>query len=318
MKSFVLLFILMSCSSLAPKPVLSPSAKEMPEWIYSPYDHCIEAEEICATGEAKSMTAADLEAKKNLASVFEVRIRSDFSVSTSASQTMPWLSKVSEEVRGELKESVDEIIELVQIREHYKKEGLSYALASLKKSEALNLLSPRLKKIDKEIKRLWEKKQRTNLRKMVRLTLEREKLAERYSILSGVSYPPQVSFDEIMRWRDGETKTYPIYLNVGQAPSWLVDKLKELLTESGFRLVRTPGRLILNVNVDSIKEYLNVQGFEKFTFTLKLQSIEAGEKKKVLSTSESVTGRSQADALLKVKKHFSEYIEEHLSDLDLD
>lgn len=318
MKFLVLIFILIGCSTFAPKPVLSPSAKEMPEWIYSPYDHCVEAEEICATGEAKSMSAADLEAKKNLASVFEVRIRSDFSVTRTAAQTMPWLSKVSEEVRSELKESVDEIIELVQIREHFKKDGLSYALASLKKNEALNLLKPRLKKIDSEIKRLWERKQRTNLRKLVRLTLEREKLAERYSILSGVSTPPQVSFDEIMRWRDSKSKTQPIYLNVGQAPSWLVDKLKELLTESGFRLVKTPGNLILNVNVDSIKEYLNVKGFEKFTFTLKLQSIEAGERKKVLSTSESVTGRTQADALLKIKNHFSEYIEEHLSDLNLD
>jgi hypothetical protein len=318
MKYLVLIIIVAGCSTFAPKPVLSPAAKNMPEWIYSPYDHCVEAEEICATGEAKSMSAADLEAKKNLASVFEVRIRSDFSVSTSASQTMPWLSKVSEEVRGELKESVDEIIELVQIREHYKKDGLSYALASLKKNEALNLLKPRLKKIDTEIHRLWEKKQRTNLRKMVRLTLEREKLAERFAILSGVSSPPQVSFDEIMRWRDSKTKTQALYLNVGQAPSWLVDKLKELLTESGFRLVKTPGKLVLTVNVDSIKEYLNVKGFEKFTFTLKLQSIEEGERKKVLSTSESVTGRSQADALLKVKKQFSEYIEEHLSDLDLD
>lgn len=318
MKFLALLSILIGCSSLAPKPVLSPGAKEMPEWVYSPYDHCVEAEEICATGEAKSMTAADLEAKKNLASVFEVRIRSDFSVSTSASQSMPWLSKVSEEVRGELKESVDEIIELVQIREHYKKDGLSYALAALKKGEALNLLKPRLSKIDAEIKRLWERKQRTNLRKMVRLTLEREKLAERYSILAGVAYPPIVTFDEIMRWRDSEKKTQPIFLNIGQAPNWLVEKLKELLTESGFRLVRSPGQLILNVNVNSINEYLNVQGFEKFTFTLKLQSIEGGERKRVLSTSETVTGRSQADALLKVKKQFSEYIEEHLSDLDLD
>lgn len=318
MKFSILLLLLLGCSTSAPEPELSPAAKKMPEWIYSPYDFCVEAEEICATGEARSMTAADLEAKKNLASVFEVRIRSDFSVSSTASQTMPWLSKVSEEVRGELKESVDEIIELVQVREHYKKDGLSYSLASLKKAEALNLLLPRLKKLDAEIRRLWEKKQRTNFRKLVRLTLEREKLAERQSVLAGASGPEVVTLDEILRWRDAATKTYPLFLNVGQAPTWLVDKLRELLTESGFRLVKSAGGQVLNVNVDSIKEYLNVDGFEKFTFTLKLQSFEKGEKKRVLSTSESVTGRSQADALLKVKNHFTEYIEEHLSDLDLD
>ena len=45
---------------------------------------------------------------------------------------------------------------------------------------------------------------------------------------------------------------------------------------------------------------------------------ENGEKKKVISASETVTGRTQGDALLKVKSFFNDYIEYHLSDLHLD
>jgi hypothetical protein len=74
----------------------------------------------------------------------------------------------------------------------------------------------------------------------------------------------------------------------------------------------------VSLQVDSIKEFLNVEGFEKYTFTLSMMSIEDGQKKKVISASETVTGRSQADALLKVKGFFSDYIEQHLSDLHLD
>ena len=70
--------------------------------------------------------------------------------------------------------------------------------------------------------------------------------------------------------------------------------------------------------VYSIREYLNVDGFEKYTFNLILTSFANGEKNKVVSTSETVTGRSQADALLKVKNYFTDYIEQHLSDLELD
>ena len=77
-------------------------------------------------------------------------------------------------------------------------------------------------------------------------------------------------------------------------------------------------KLHFRYQVDSIKEFLNVEGFEKFTFTLGLTSVVNGDKKRTISVSETVTGRTQADALLRVKNFFNEYIEQHLSDLKLD
>ncbi len=96
------------------------------------------------------------------------------------------------------------------------------------------------------------------------------------------------------------------------------EKLKELLTEAGFRIVKGDAKKAISLNVDSIKEHLNVEGFEKYTFTMNMTSFEDGEKNKVLAASETVTGRTQGDALLKVKAFFNKYIEQHLSDLHLD
>jgi hypothetical protein len=96
------------------------------------------------------------------------------------------------------------------------------------------------------------------------------------------------------------------------------EKLKELLSEAGYKIVKLDADKAISLNVDSIKEYLNVEGFEKYTFTMNLTSFEKGEKNKVLSASETVTGRSQSDALLKVKSFFNNHLEQHLSDLDLD
>lgn len=318
MKYTLLLLLLSSCALFRPSPKVSETSHEVPEWIYSPYSACTETTELCATGEGKSFSEADAQAKKNLASIFEVKVKADFTSSTSSTQGMPWQAQVRQEVQSSLQESVDQVLETVQIRKHFKKDKLVYALATLDRAQASGLIGNRLHKIDTELSLLWEKRQRTNLRRMIRLALEREKLNERYSIVNGSGLPARVSYADIMAWRESRPKTSPLILRIGQAPEWMTEKVKELLTESGFRLVKADAAKVLTMNVDSIKEFLNVEGFEKYTFTLKLTSIENGEKKKVLSTSETVTGRTQADALLKVKSYFIDYLEQNLAELHLD
>lgn len=318
MKNVLLLLLALSCSNLTNKPTPSENPEETPKWLYSPYESCDESHDLCATGEAKTMREADAQAKINLASIFEVQIKSDLNVNSSSTQTFPWQSEVRQEVQHSIQESVDQVLDGVEVKKHFKKGGLTFALASLDRAHAMEIIGGRMSKIDSELDALWAKKQRTNLRRVVKLSLEREKLNERYSIVAGGKRPEKVTYDEIVKWRETRPKAEPLVLKIGQAPDWMQDKVKEILTESGFKLVKGEANKVLSLNVDSIKEYLNVEGFEKYTFTLNMTSTEDGEKKKVISTSETVTGRTQADALLKVKQFFGAYIEQHLSDLDLD
>jgi hypothetical protein len=318
MKTLIFLLLLSGCSLFNKSPELSSSSQEFPEWIYSPYQACDESGELCATGEARTMADSDAQARANLASIFEVKVKSTLNSNQSSNATFPWQSKVNEEVQTALEQSVNEILENVQVKKHFKKDGLTYALASLDKNQAAELIGARMKKLDTELETLWQRRSRTNLRKIMRLHLEREKLNERYATVAGGKKAARPSYEEIMKWKDARPATLPISLKVGQAPDWMTEKIKELLTESGFRLVKGGADRVLAMNVDSIKEFLNVDGFEKYTFTLNMTSTENGEKKKVISTSETVTGRTQTDALLKVKHLFNTYIEEHLSDLHLD
>lgn len=318
MKNLLFLLLLSSCSFFQPNSELSETSKEFPRWIYAPYEACTEESELCATGEGKNGGEADAQARNNLASIFEIKVQSDFTVQTSSSQSFPWQGAVRQEVQQSLKESVDQILETVQIKNRYRQKGLTHSLASLDRSRASEILGNRLTKIDDELKVLWDKRSRTNLRKIVRLYLEREKLNERYSIASGQGRPSRMTYKEIMAWRETRPRVENIALRIGQAPEWMSEKLKELLTEAGFRIVKANTSKAISLNVDSIKEHLNVEGFEKYTFTMNMTSYEDGEKNKILAASETVTGRTQADALLKVKAFFNEYIEQHLSDLHLD
>lgn len=313
-----MLLLLSSCAYFQPKPVLSENAKESPGWIYAPYEACSEEKELCATGEAKTLAQADSEARKNLASIFEVKVTSEFNVQTTSTQSFPWQGAVKQEVHQSLQESVNQVLETVQIKKHAKDKGLTYSLATLDRAKASELIGSRLSKIDDELNVLWSKRSRTNLRRIVRLYLERDKLNERYSIVSGSPRPARMTYQDIIQWRQTRPRIEPLALRIGQAPEWMSEKLKELLTEAGFRIVRGDASKAITMNVDSIREYLNVEGFEKYTFTLNLTSFENGEKNKVVTVSETVNGRSQADALLKVKNFFNDYIEQHLADLHLD
>lgn len=318
MKYILLILVVTGCSFLRTSPSKIESSSEIPSWVYSPYDECSEAEYLCATGESKETNKADAQAKSNLASIFEVTVQSDFTVSSSSSQAFPWQSQVRQEIQQSLKESVNQVLETVEIKKRFKKNGMTFSLASLDRQKASELLGGRLIKLDHEIETLWEKRQRTNLRRIVKLQAQREKLNERYSIVAGAARPAKVTFEKIIQWRQNRPVQEPLALKIGQAPEWMTEKIKEILTESGFRLVKNNANKVLTVQVDSIKEFLNVNGFEKYTFTLNMTSIENGLKNKVISVSETVTGRTQGDALLKVKSFFNDYIELHLSDLHLD
>jgi hypothetical protein len=318
MKNILLLLLIGSCSFFQPKSELSENSQEVSGWIYNPYDVCSEESELCATGEAKTYAQADAQARNNLASIFEVKVKSEFNAHTSSSQTFPWSGAVKQEVQQSLQESVDQVLETVQIKRHVKHNKLSYALGSIDKRKASELIKGRISKLDDELNTLWAKRSRTNLRKIVRLYLERDKLNERYSIVAGTPIPAQMTYKDIIAWRESRPKTENLTLKVGQAPDWMTEKLKELLTEAGFRIVNGDSTKAISLNVDSIKEFLNVDGFEKYTFTMNMMSFQNSEKNKVISASETVTGRSQADALLKVKSYFTDYMEQHLSDLHLD
>jgi LPP20 lipoprotein len=319
MNIILMLVLLSSCSLFSPqKSGLSDTESEAPGWVYSPYEFCQEGREFCTSGEGRTLSEAEANAKAQLGSIFEVKVKSEFQSLTTSSQSFPWQSQVREEAQKSLSESVDQVLEAVEIKKRFKKKGLNYALASLDREKASDLLGDRLKKIDQELIILWEKKQRTNFRKLIKLFYERERLNERFSVVSNGPRTSPVSWDQLVKWRESRPAREEIFFKVGQSPDWLKEKLEELLTQAGFKLVKGNISKGVTLQVEGIKEFLNVNGFEKHTFTLSLSSFEGGEKKRTLSKAETVTGRSQADALLKVKTIFTEYLEEHLSDLDLD
>ncbi|MFA7613962.1 MAG: LPP20 family lipoprotein [Candidatus Caldatribacteriota bacterium] len=295
------------------------SEDQFPSWVYSPYDFCSESSELCATGEGPNFSTSDQEARSNLASIFKVHVSSSLQSSITEENSLHQMEmKVRAEATRSLQTSVDEVLESVQIKKRFQKDGVFYSLAKLDRHAATAILNNRIDKIDQELLSYWNRKQRTLVRKMLRLSLERSSIEEKLAILTPVFRPAPISYQQILDWSLSFKNKVPVSLKVGHAPKWLTSKLSSLLNEVGYKIEKGEAKNLVSVNVTSIKEYLNVSGFEKYTFTMNIQNIQKGQKVGHLTKSETVVGRNQEDALLKIKNSFVEYLEDQLYTLNLD
>jgi len=311
------MLLVVACSTNKEHKDYNELPGDLPKWVFAPYEECSEVEEICANGEASESQTAETQAKANLASIFETRIKSElFEVSnTNVSNQRP--DSFYTDVTVSINQSVDQLLELVQIKKKFKKDGIVYALASMDKKQASELLEKRIHKLDIKFLNLWRKKQRTSFNQMNKLYLEREKLNERLIIFNR-SLPLSVKWEDVLEWKNNFTETEPIQLRIGVAPDWIHTNLVQQLTEAGFEVVQSSADKILKVDFSAIKEFMNVNGFEKYTFTLVLSHIHNGRQLSSITAAESVVGKSQADSLLKVKEFFINHISENLSNLRLD
>src|SRR5690606_35711574 len=144
MKHLIFFLFLCSCAHLTQSPL---NDDEFPSWVYSAYDFCSETSELCATGEGPNFTSSDNEARSNLASIFKVHISSSFKSSMTEDNSVHQMEmKVRAQASQSLQSSVDQVLEAVQIKDRYHKDGVYYSLAKLDRYTATAILNIRLKK----------------------------------------------------------------------------------------------------------------------------------------------------------------------------
>src|SRR5665648_704035 len=139
MKNILILLLVSSCALFKTEPELSPNSKEVPSWVYAPYETCDETQEFCASGEGKTFAQADAQARNNLASIFEVNVKSEYNIQTSSTENLHWQNTVRQEIQHSVTESVDQILKVVQTKQRFKgNEGFAYSLASIDRVKAVS------------------------------------------------------------------------------------------------------------------------------------------------------------------------------------
>ncbi len=320
--SLAIIFVLSGCSMFNRRSSLE-NVHNVPEWVTEPMANCREQFELCASGEGVSLSLADLNARKAMASIFETEVTSEL---TSAATTYGAMGfddpKLEEKMSIQLTEKVDQLLEGVSIRERAQVDGVYFALAFLDKMQAWKKLEKEIDEIDAQLIEMKKLKRRSSLKKMYALYDLRGNLNERYSFLRGKSLPQKVTLADIKEIQFGESSEakkikFEISADISEET---FEHLETMLSGYGHKIVSDDEYDVkLSGKVEQKQEYMNVKGFKKFSFVFYLVTRnKKGSKIGGISLKETSIGRDNKDAYLKIEPKIRDYIEEHINELNID
>ena len=319
--SLVLFVLLSSCatSKKSTKPVMKVGEVEVPSWVYNIDEACLDATEICASAEGDTVNSADINAKNSLGSIFQTKIKSEFSLEKFGF-TGPEAQAMQERVSSNVSESVNTILKGARIKERFLKDDLHFSLAVLDKVLAKKSLRQEIRSIDDQLMYFYSKGLKSSLIKMHLLLNKRNLLNEKYIIVAGSGIPSQMTYSKINGLKYNGNNLNKINVKTtGTVPRTVVKRIESMLTEMGYKLMKNQAvDFNIRLKYKAQDEYLNVKGFKKYSFSLTVEAKNSTGVKLGSTISEQVgLGRNKQDAFLKIKNKLIEDIRNNIDQLNI-
>ncbi|MFZ9000541.1 MAG: LPP20 family lipoprotein [Bacteriovoracaceae bacterium] len=301
-------------------------AQEMPQWVHSPVEFC-SSKYLCAVGEGSGKLVAEASARNELAKIFKVEIvaSSQFGLTEESTKSSEGalVGQVDSTQSTFLKESVDEVLEGLEIVETYMSDDGFYALARLSKKNASNRFTQQMNSLDDEIKVLMEQNKRSSFFKAYKIFKTREVINQRYHILNERFYNGFWSKKSILsKLEEKKEQSVLVHLSNKNMPKEWEFLVLEGLLNLGYR-VRTdkPSKYQFKIKTrfDKSQQHLKVKGFEKWKFEVNLLSSTKKKEKIGQVRLEFIqTGRSYEQCLSGAFEQFKKTLEDRLGELTLD
>lgn len=322
---FVLLITmtLFSCSHFSPSQ--TEEEEKIPEWVFSPSRsekfNCIKTY-LCAVGEGSSLSAAQAQARAELAKIFrvEVDVRLKQTLSSSQGDLQQSDSQtIRESFLRELEELTHEVLEGVEVAKGHRDGGDYYALAILDKAQARRRFLSQVETKDQELIRLVSLGGRNALFEARNLWLEREQIHLRTQVLSLYRDPPVALVDI-----DNKIDQLPVTKVAMSWPKQKSEELKDLIAGQLHRLKHSLVPASDGVATQKVEVYwdwrelqFNVENFQRFQFRLKLLSKLNDQSLGSIDLSLNETGRNFDQAIEKAIPQIREYVESRIHQLNL-
>ncbi|MFZ4712124.1 MAG: LPP20 family lipoprotein [Bacteriovoracaceae bacterium] len=320
---FALSVVLIFFSGCASKNATSSKSAFMPEWVNAPISACDERRELCASSEGSGSITADANARKSLAQIFSTKIESKMNVTQAAQSTMGGDSlqgEAKEYYANEVAEITEEILEGVEIKARYMGNGSHFSLAKLDKEMAGDRLRSKMKEFDQQLIVYSKENKKSFYGRMKKLYKVREELNARYEFLKGNRYPSKVSWEDIMKKKKLSSPVNLVFLKVNNQE--FMTMIQEIISDRGFKFTDVEGGnhdIVIELAIKNKKEYLNVEGFEKYSFDVALNSQTRNkENLGTLKMHQASVGRNYDQALSKIRPDIEEFINQNFDDLNIE
>lgn len=288
-----------------------------PEWTTSLDKNtklCNAKKEICAVGEGESISFAKINARAEIAKFFSTKIESEFETSLQVVG-----NDIKESANERVKESTEEVIDGVEIRKTDEDKVNYYALAVLNKSKARKVIRKKVSEIDEKMKALRNEKDQKSIFELESLYVERSLLTNRIVLLSGISNPSPITFEEILKRKKKLVSGVRVLIQLKEEGSSDVSSIiKQEVSSLGYETVTDSKQAthILTGQFYPEKKFLNVDGFEKYGFILKMNAMNKSRISKGSLSQEFVAvGRDYRQAYEKAKAEVVIYLKQNMKKL---
>ena len=288
-------------------------AASEPEWINHPYKSCMN-NEICASGDSKTLSGAKTDARNNILKYFETNVKSTFKSSLSSDE-----ETVNQFTSEDLEELSSGILKGVKIKETFQNKDEYFAFAVLNKTVAGKELVNDINKLDSKMKLLLAEKNPKYNKQLEKCYQKREELNKKYLILTGGMIPEGVKYEDIFKNKKiiGSSLYYIEVKNNDLNDS--TNYLKGVIVDNNFKITKdkTQANRFIILSVDKKNMYLNVEGFVKQKYSLTMKILDkSGKEIKVFTEDFVDTGRSEnqiRDSInIQIKRYFDDNLEEIL------
>lgn len=291
---------------------------DIPAWVYDINSECDTRAYLCASSEGESLEEADLNSKKTLASILELKVNSNSEIKRFGLINLE--SKgLQENIKIKVQEEVDMILNGVKVIKRFKKNDSYYSYSILDKKVALKVLKDKVKSLDSKMVSLYSQKRRVYVNRLLSLLSQRKAFESEITVLDGNVKKAPLTYDNIYYLKKKNTYSKKLHVKLlDSIPPHLLKKIEEELISLGFILTKSEANYILKVNFSLKEEYLNVKGFRKFSFHLTIGSFDKKlSKRGVVSISKVSTGRTKGDALSTVIEEIASKVKIDIDKLNI-
>lgn len=299
--------------------IISISAWANNDWVTDTKKGC-KSSEICAVGTGDSRTASERNARLALGKIFDTKISSKLSSSLKSSG-----GNVEDALSEDIEELTESALAGVQITKNFEDKTSFYSLAVLNKSKAASGFKKEIEDLDGQMTVIFKDGNEVEKIKLGKIFVKREVLNKQYHFLTDNSIQSPVSFEEIFSAKKNASNDVVIHVYLDEAePKTVEAALAAEVTAMGF--LTTTGQ-VRNKNSTHIitgefvpeKQYMQVEGFEKYKFILKVRAMKAGTKIETghFNFEDIETGRNLDQATEKALPKIKDFIKQHIGDLSL-
>ncbi len=281
-------------------------SRKLPQWVNNPLANC-ENGFMCAVGEGKSIVLASSNARSELAKQFSVNIKSNSSFSISQKN-----NNDEQSASYLLYEGVSEMLSGVIIKEVYNDgAGNCYAFAVVDKNKLENEALLKVENIDNELQNNIVVRP-VPVKKLKKLIVARQEKNQKYMGLTGKSVAEKITMKDVRK-----AKGEPNFYRLEEIKNDTLNLQEFIRSETIEHLdkISKDAEKVISGDVNIKKQYLNVDGFEKYEVFVSLACKQGNKTIGNIRVNKSGTGRNKQQAIDVVKEEIFKEISEKIDSL---